>query len=127
MTVPRSRRGDSDDDRGAVTAEFALVLPVALLVVGLVVGAIVLATHRVALTSTAWEVVRLEARGDGEQAAARVADLPAGTTVSREQRGLLRCVTLVSRPGAGLLAPLTVHATGCAAFAADDAWAGDAE
>lgn len=103
------------DDRGAVTAEFAIVLPAVLAVLALAVAAIVLAAHRVALTSAAAEVARLEARGDDDAARHRLAEAGPGTAVSRERDGPLHCVTLRSHPASGLLAVAEVTARGCAA------------
>ncbi|MBC9937493.1 MULTISPECIES: pilus assembly protein [unclassified Leucobacter] len=102
-------------DRGAVTAEFAIVLPTALLVLGFVLGGVLLGAHRVALTSAAADVARLEARGDAALAAERLGQLPGGTRVSRSEQGGLTCVTLRASPVNGPLRALTVSATACAA------------
>ncbi|MBK0420229.1 pilus assembly protein [Leucobacter sp. CSA1] len=104
-----------DDERGAVTAEFAIVLPAVLLVLGLVIGGILLAAHRVVLTSAAADLARLEARGDAELAAARLSELGGGIRADRESIGGLLCVTLGSRPGGGALAVVEITARGCAA------------
>ena len=66
---------DSYRDRGAVTAEFAIVLLAVLMVFGLVIGALLLTTQRLVLTSGAADVACLEARGDTAQAAARISEL----------------------------------------------------
>jgi Flp pilus assembly protein TadG len=91
------------DERGSVTAEFAIVLPVALLVLGLILGAVLLGAHRVALTSAAADLARLEARGDTALAAERADQLPTGTRIDRADRGGLRCVTLSASPAGGVL------------------------
>ena len=49
------------DERGAVTAEFAIVLPVVVAILGLVIGAITLAAHRMTLVSLSAELARFEA------------------------------------------------------------------
>lgn len=103
------------DDRGSVTAEFAVVLPIVLVVLGLVIGGIVISAHRITLTSAAAEVVRLEARGHGDEAAARLARLGGDVTVEREGEGSLLCISLSDRPGAGLLSRIAVQARACAA------------
>ena len=108
-------RWDRLDDRGAVTAEFAIVLPTALLVLGFILGGVLLGAHRVALTSAAADVARLEARGDAALAAERLGQLPGDTQVSRADKGGLACVTLRAAPGSGPLRALTVAATACAA------------
>lgn len=103
------------DDRGSVTAEFAVVLPAVLMVLVLAVGAIMLATQRITLTSAAAEVARLEARGDHAAAQARLAGVPSHVSVSRATRGPLHCVTLRAAPGAGALSIIQLSSTGCAA------------
>lgn len=113
-------------DRGAVTAEFAVVLPAVLAVLALAVGAIMLATHRVALASAAAEVARLEARGDDAAAQQRLATLGPKTEAVRERSGSLLCVTLRARPAAGLLAVVELSARGCAAIVDDPLGAGSA-
>lgn len=105
-----------DDERGSVTAEFALTIPAVLLVLGIVIGGITLAAQRVTLAAAAGDVARLEARGDTRIAAARIAELPSTVTLSRERIGELLCVTARSAPGRGLLAVLTVSARSCAAL-----------
>lgn len=101
-------------ERGAVAAEFVIVLPAVLAVLVLAVGAILLAAHRVALTSAAAEVARLEARGDQTAARARLSGLGA-VDVFRERSGPLHCVVLSARPGSALLAMVEIRARGCAA------------
>jgi hypothetical protein len=103
------------DDRGAVTAEFVIVLPAVLAVLALAVAAVLLATHRVALTSAAAEIARLEARGGDEAARQRLAGMGTGVSAARERNGPLHCVHLRFRPASGLLAIAEVSARGCAA------------
>ncbi len=98
-----------------MTAEFAIVLPALLMVLALAIGSIMLATQRLTLSSAAFEVARLEARGDHGAASARLAALGPGLTASRSGSGPLHCVTLVTSPAAGLLAMIEVSARGCAA------------
>lgn len=109
--LDRMRAGD----RGAVSAEFAVLLPAVLVVLALVIGGILLATQRLTLTAAAAELARLEARGDEALAAVRLARLPAGTSVSRSRDGEVLCVTLGAAPGHGLLAVVRLTARGCAA------------
>jgi len=98
-----------------VTAEFAIVLPAVLLVLTLAIGAILLATHRIVLTSAAADIARLEARGDTAGASARIAGLEGPTSITRTVRGRLHCVRLSSNPLRGLLARVSVSAQACAA------------
>lgn len=104
-----------DDERGTVTAEFAIVLPVVLVVLGLVIGGIAISAHRIALASAAAEFARLEARGHAAEAEARLAQFEPDVEVARETQGVLHCVTLSSHPGAGLLGGIGVSARACAA------------
>ena len=111
----RSALARLQNERGAVTAEFVILLPALIAVLLCAVGAILLAAHRVALTAAAAELVRLEARGDGSAAQARLADLGAGVSVARARDGPLLCLVLRSRPGVGALAAVQVEARACAA------------
>ena len=107
-------RGLRDDERGSVTAEFAIVLPAVLAVLGVVIGGVFIASHRLVLVDAAAELSRLEARGDERLAAERLARLPGGVAVERSREGPLHCVALSSRPGGGLLSAVTVNARACA-------------
>lgn len=103
------------DERGSVTAEFAIVLPAVLVVLALIIGGIMLSAHRITLASAAAEVVRLEARGEQRAAKQRLADLGSGVRAARETTGALLCLTLSDRPGDGLLKRIQVRARACAA------------
>ena len=98
-----------------MSAEFAVVLPAVLIVLSLVIGGVLLASHRVVLTSAAADIVRLEARGDVSLAQQRASELGGGIALSREHRGGLLCVRLKSSPGSGLLANIGVSVSACAA------------
>lgn len=103
------------DERGSVTAEFAVVMPAILAVLALVLGGIMLAGRRIELVSASAELARLEARGDIGLAAERERRLPRGTNVSRERTGQLLCVNLRAAPGSGILSVLGISARSCAA------------
>lgn len=113
------QRSRSRGDRGAVTAEFVVVLPAVLLVFTLVIGAVVLSTQQLTLTSAAGDLARLEARGDAAAAADRRGRLPMTTSAVRRTHGSLVCVELSAHPGPGVLAALEIRATGCAARTAE--------
>lgn len=100
--------------RGAVTAEFAIVLPAVLLVMSLAIGAILLATHRLTLTSAAAEIARLEARGETVSATARLETTGSGVHISRSVEEGLYCVTLQSQPLGGALGGVMVASRACA-------------
>lgn len=108
------RRDLLRDERGTVTAEFAVVVPAVLVILGLVVGGIVIATNRLTLAAAAADIARLEARGDTDLAVERLGGAGAGVTVERERRGGLLCVTLKSGPTLGMLAMLAVTGDACA-------------
>ncbi|PII84807.1 hypothetical protein BMH32_13670 [Leucobacter sp. OLJS4] len=103
------------DERGSVTAEFAVVMPAILAVLALVLGGIMLAGRRIELVSASAELARLEARGDTVLASERERRLPRGTSVSRERAGQLLCVHLRAAPGRGILSVLGISARACAA------------
>lgn len=103
------------EERGSVTAEFALTVPAVLLILGIAVGSVYLAAERVSLVSLAGEVAQLEARGDGALAAHRLAEHP-GASIARMNDGRMLCVEAKSVPGAGLLSIITVTGRGCAAI-----------
>lgn len=103
------------DERGTVTAEFAVVVPAVLVILGLVVGGIVIATNRLTLASAAADIARLEARGDIGLSTERLAGAGAGVTVERNRNGGLLCITLRAGPQRGILAALAVEGEACAA------------
>ena len=105
------------NERGTVTAEFAVLMPALLAIVLLTVTAIMLAAHRVVLVSAAAEIARLEARGDDASAEARYRALDGAVELQRHRTDELHCVELRARPASGLLAAVTVSARGCAAGA----------
>lgn len=109
------------EERGTVTAEFAVVLPAALVVLGLAIGGVLLAAQRVALVSLAGEVARLEARGDADAAEARLAHAGLDVDVERRRDGALLCVGLSTAPGRGALAAITISAESCAAVSGEAA------
>lgn len=103
-----------DRERGSVTAEFALILPVILAVIAILTGGIILASNRVALVSLSAELARYEARGDADAAAKQRARIPAHTRVDRYDEGSLHCVRLQHHMSEGPLAFLHVDAESCA-------------
>ena len=101
------------DDRGTATAEFAIVLPAVLVVLGLVIGGVALAAHRIVLVSAAADAARLEARG--ESAAPALERLGTGVTIERTTEQGLHCVALAAAPIGGPLSSITVRGASCAA------------
>ena len=103
------------DERGTVTAEFAIVVPAVLAALGLVIGGIYVAAHRITLVSASAEIARSEARGDAELAQKHLDSLGDRVEIERVEDGVLHCVTLRSRPGGGPLARIAVESRSCAA------------
>lgn len=91
-------------------------MPAVLLVLGLVIGSVQISAERVALTALAGDVARLEARGDGALAAARVRSFAGDAVLERSAGGGILCVTARTVPRAGLLAAIAVAGSGCAAM-----------
>lgn len=117
-SAPRGDAGTAEhslrqDERGSVTAEFAIVLPAVLVVLGLVIGGVALSAHRITLVSSAADAARLEARG--ESAEARLTELGAGVQIERRTEQGLHCVELASAPLGGILAAITIRVHSCAA------------
>lgn len=110
------------DTKGSVTAEFAITVPAVLLVLGLVVGGVVLAAERVALTALVGDIARLEARGDFALAAARLGSFTGNPRIERSGDSRILCVTARAGPRAGLLAAVSVSARGCAARSVAAGW-----
>jgi len=101
------------DDRGSVSAEFAMTLPAVGATIVLCIGAITLSAHQLTLTAAAHQLARLEARGeslDGSQ----LASLGDSITVRRTITGDALCVHLHAKPGQGPLAVIPLSARGCA-------------
>ena len=98
-------------DRGSVTAEFALVLPAVVVVLGVCLAAMQLSAQQVALQDAASSAARIVARGSGEAEAFRAAsELVPGSTLRAVPGGELACVelavhrTVLSLPGVDLAA-----------------------
>lgn len=98
-----------------MTAEFAITLPVVIIVLGIIVGALTLAAQRITLTSAAHEIARLEARGDAHSVAQRLLFLTENTQLQRETSAGLHCVILNLTPENVFLRVISVTARGCAA------------
>ncbi|WP_053352471.1 TadE/TadG family type IV pilus assembly protein [Leucobacter musarum] len=105
-----------NDDRGTVTAEFAIVIPAVLVVLGLVIGGVSIAAHRIALVSIVADATRLEARGDTDAAAGVLAQLSDRARIERDTSGQILCLTARDRPGRGPLSVVQIAARSCAAL-----------
>lgn len=90
------------------------MLPAVLAVLGIVVGGVFLAAHRLTLVSLSGELARAEARSDAAAASAVRSHLGASVEVDREEMNGMHCVVLTSRPAQGLLSQIGVTARSCA-------------
>jgi Flp pilus assembly protein TadG len=110
--VIASDRGQGD--RGSVTVEFAVALPVVTLVLVSLVAGVVLADRAGRLQDTAGAAARALGRGDDGAAATAVSSGAPGASSSIRRSDGLVCVDLrAAAPGPFALLPL--RATGCAA------------
>jgi hypothetical protein len=98
-----------DEERGSVTAEFAVALPAVLLCLALCVGAVIGAARFAGLTAAAAAAARLAGRGDDPGGASA----PTGASMSIEREGGTVCVQMMDPEGtvlSGLGVRLTAHA-----------------
>ncbi|WGD37078.1 TadE family type IV pilus minor pilin [Lysinibacter sp. HNR] len=86
-------------DRGSVTAEFAIVLPVAIAVLGICLAVVALIASQVRLTDAAADVARLLARHDDPTLITRrLAAIGGDVSVQQSRESGFVCVEL-SAPG----------------------------
>lgn len=101
------------DDRGSVTAEFAVVVPAVVLLVALTAGSLAVVGRQIRLEHAVAQAARLAARGDAERAGRIVADIAGGQVVGVGPDGDLVCVAATASPG--LVLPLPdLSARSCA-------------
>lgn len=82
------------DDRGSVTAEFAIVVPAVVLVLALTAGVLAVTGRQVRLEQSVAQAARLIARGEpGGRADGIVAAIAGGTVTAVATEGDLVCVT----------------------------------
>ncbi|MBP2437481.1 TadE family type IV pilus minor pilin [Microbacterium amylolyticum] len=105
--------GPTRDDRGSASAEFAVALPAAVLVVALGIGALAAAGTQVRLQDAASNAARLIARGEPERAPGVVHAAVSGAHAAIGRDGDLVCVTATHRVSIGVFS-LPLSATGCA-------------
>ncbi|OUE21065.1 hypothetical protein BFL36_11115 [Clavibacter michiganensis] len=104
-------------DVGAAAAEFAVVLPAVVLVLGLCLGAVQTVGQQVALTSAAEEAARSLGRGEGAgTAGARIEGAASGASLEVEHPGHDVCVDLTAptRFAPAAAVGIVVQARGCA-------------
>ncbi|WP_267421390.1 MULTISPECIES: TadE family type IV pilus minor pilin [unclassified Curtobacterium] len=101
-------------DRGAVTVEFAVALPVVAVVVSLAIGGVLLVDAQGRLQVAAVTAARAWGRDDADGARAALGRIAAGADSRVDRHDGLVCVT-VERSGSGPFSVLTLRASGCAA------------
>jgi len=105
------------DERGTVTAEFAVALPAVLTVLALCVGAVNVVAQQVQLSSLASSGARMLARGDDSATMrALIGAAAPGTAVNESADGAFTCVRLEREASFGpvALGALVLNARGCA-------------
>ncbi|MEO5534073.1 MAG: TadE family type IV pilus minor pilin [Pseudolysinimonas sp.] len=104
------------DDRGSVTAEFAVAFPAVLVIVALLLGGIQIATLQVRAQDAAADAARGLARGDAQEVIeTRLARQVSGAALSTWLDGDLRCVRVEVAPiGAAAVLGLRAAASACA-------------
>ncbi len=94
-----------------MTAEFAIVLPAVIIVLGVCLAAIQLAGHQVRVVDAAAIAARSLGRGETTAvAAATVSRLIPGASLSRRSQGGLECATVSTTVPGGI----ALRATSCA-------------
>ena len=104
-------------ETGSVTAEFAMVIPAVVLVLGCCLGAISVVGQQVRVTDAAAGAARALGRGESADAVtALVSGMVPGATLGSESHGEFVCATLSmpSRVGPFALVGVTVTAVSCA-------------
>lgn len=105
-------------ERGTVTAEFALVVPAILVLLGLIMGVVTVQRDSIIAQSVAGQAARALGRGESEDSVrARIADLVFAdrVVVSRPDDRHV-CVSVSARPGLGALGSLDGESHACAAL-----------
>lgn len=109
----RPTRGH-ETDRGSVTAEFAIALPVVVLLIALAASALGAGGLQVRLEHAAAQGARAAARGEsGARVDEIVSHVAGAASVRIGERGDLVCVTTSADPGLALPLP-PLRATSCA-------------
>ncbi|ANJ27817.1 hypothetical protein ATC03_14965 [Agromyces aureus] len=104
----------ADEERGSVTAEFAVALPAIMLVLAICLASVHLVTVQVRLTDAAAAAARALGRGESVGVASGIVSrIAGGAELAHADDGTFTCVTLQAS-GGGLLAPITLTSEACA-------------
>lgn len=101
------------DDRGSVSAEFAIALPVIAAVLALCVSAVALTAQQLRLTAASADVARSEARGESLTNEI-LSTIGYPVVVQRSRSGKMHCVVVSAAPAAGVLSVITLSGRSCA-------------
>lgn len=101
------------DDRGSVSAEFAVVLPVIAAVLALCMSAVALTAQQLRLTAASADVARSEARGESHTREI-LSTIGYPVDVQRSRSGKMHCVVVSATPAAGVLSVITLSGRSCA-------------
>ena len=114
-TRNRNRNRNRNSDRGAVTAEFAIVLPAVVLVLACCITGVRLAVLHLQLQDAAASAARIIGRGESLAAAQSLANqLVPTSTVTASLHGTLVCIEAHNAERGAMLPFITVSARSCA-------------
>ncbi|PYY37282.1 TadE family protein [Curtobacterium sp. MCBD17_030] len=114
----RNQHQDDGRDRGSVTVEFALALPVFAVVLAAAIAGVMAVDGQGRLQTAAAVAARAFARGD-DPAARRALERADAGTVRVERAGGLVCVRAGRPAGAGPFSDVVLQGSGCAVDEAD--------
>ena len=103
----------SAGDAGTVTAEFAVVLPAVVLILGCCLGAIGLGGEQLRLQGAAFDAARLLGRGDSG-ALDRIREVTPGARLSVRSSGPVVCADVSAPAALGVLSGIVLNASACA-------------
>jgi hypothetical protein len=101
------------DEAGTVTAEFAIILPAVVLVLGCALGAIGLGGEQLRLQGAAFDAARLLGRGDAG-ALERVHAVAQDARLGVRSSGSLICADVSATVALGVLSGIVLNASACA-------------
>jgi Flp pilus assembly protein TadG len=111
--LPLFARSQLLADSGAITAEFAAVLPAVVLVLACALGAMQLSDEQLRLQGAASTAARLLGRGDAG-ASEVIEAVSAGAQLTARSSGPLICADVTAPASVGVVISLTLTASACA-------------
>ena len=101
------------DDAGTVTAEFAVLLPAVVLIIGCSLGAVGLGGEQLRLQGAAFDAARLLGRGDSG-ALDRIRAVAPDARLSVRSSGPVVCADVSASAALGVLSGIVLNASACA-------------